>query len=94
MITGKKPICRKSRDPSGVPSPPVRALRTRNPGRVGLLVLCLLLTALAVPLLADYAPPVGLAGGAEKAGETSRCVAFGTNWTACGEASVSDDIYA
>ncbi|MCJ2554728.1 MAG: hypothetical protein LN410_00780 [Candidatus Thermoplasmatota archaeon] len=66
----------------------------RNPGRVGLLILCLLLTASAVPFLADYAPPVGLARGVEKVEEASQCVAFGTNWTACGNATASDDIYA
>ncbi|MEE9163428.1 MAG: hypothetical protein V3U17_01350, partial [Thermoplasmata archaeon] len=61
---------------------------------MGLLVLCLLLTALALPFLADYAPPVGLAGGAEKAKGASQCVAFGTNWTACGNATASDNNYA
>ncbi len=61
---------------------------------MGLLVFCLLLTALAVPFLADYIPPVGLAGGVEKVEEASQCAAFGNNWTACGNATASDDIYA
>lgn len=77
-----------------MPSPLVRALRTRNPWRVGLLVLCLLFTFPVVPFLADYAPMTRLAEGAEQEEAATQCVAFGVNWTACGNAAASDDIYA
>ncbi|MFQ5552423.1 MAG: hypothetical protein ACE5EW_01690 [Thermoplasmata archaeon] len=70
------------------------ALRMRNPGLAALLVLCLLLTWGAVPFFADFAPPVGQAAGDEVQGEPARCEAIGNNWTACGRASDSDDLYA
>ena len=61
---------------------------------MALLVLCLLLTLLAVPFLADRVPTIGGAKGAERQGEASQCVAIGTNWTGCENVSASDDIYA
>ncbi|MEE9196500.1 MAG: hypothetical protein V3U45_00005, partial [bacterium] len=61
---------------------------------MGLLVLCLLLTALAIPSLADEAPGLGVAAGVERQESTSRCLAIGNNWTACDNAFASDDAYA
>ncbi|MFQ5918992.1 MAG: hypothetical protein ACE5I4_02965 [Thermoplasmata archaeon] len=58
------------------------------------MVLCLLLTSLAVPFLADLAPTAHFAGGAEQEEQPAQCVAFGINWTACESADVSDDVYA
>ncbi len=61
---------------------------------MGLLILCLLLTTLAVPFLADRVPTIGVAEGAERQGEASQCVAIGNNWTACENVSASDGVYA
>lgn len=69
-------------------------LRTRKPGQALLLVLALLLIPLAVLFLAGYAPSVGVAEGAERQEDPAQCVAIGSNWTACGNATISDDIYA
>ena len=58
------------------------------------MVLCLLFTSLLVPFLADYAPTTRLAEGAEQEEVAAQCIAFGDNWTACGNAAASDDVYA
>ncbi|MEE8232798.1 MAG: hypothetical protein V3R46_05710, partial [Thermoplasmata archaeon] len=58
------------------------------------MVLCLLFTSLLVPVLADYAPTTRLAEGAEQEEVAAQCIAFGDNWTACGNAAASDNVYA
>ena len=75
---------------------PVRALPTERvfTWRIALLAFCLLLSTFVLPPFLGLDSPLVPAGAVVNQGNATGCRAYGTNWTSCQTAFLSDDQYA